>query len=130
MWSMFTVSKRYLRCDSKRVWNISFHTCCYVLAFIVEFITVYKTKLQFTSIIKKKDRHTKFWIKRFSAPSFFSYVQLMLKRKIMTWPYYDLKEKYHIRRKINCERTVCLWNQYYYFDLPKIRVCWACTTKY
>ena len=41
--------------------------------------------------------------------------------------YIILKEKYHIRRnKIVKKRKVCIWTQYYYFHLPKIRVGRAC----
>ena len=43
----------------------------------------------------------------------------------------NLKEEDHIKRNINSKkRNVCIGNQYYYyFDLPKIRVCRAGTTK-
>ena len=47
------------------------------------------------------------------------------------YPFYcNRKEKNHIRRKINSnKKNIYLWNQYYYFDLPKIRVRQACMTK-
>ena len=44
--------------------------------------------------------------------------------------YRNLKEEDHIKRNINSKkRNVCIGNQYYYFDLPKIRACRARTTK-
>ena len=40
------------------------------------------------------------------------------------------RKRYYIRRKINSkEKNVYIWNQYYYFDLPKIGVGRARTTK-
>ena len=40
------------------------------------------------------------------------------------------KEKDHIRRKINSKnKNIYLPNQYYYFNLPKIRVDWARITE-
>ena len=43
---------------------------------------------------------------------------------------YFQKEKYHIRRNINSKkRNVYMQNQYYYFDLPKVRFGRARTTK-
>ena len=44
---------------------------------------------------------------------------------------FELKEKDHIRRKIHSEKSVYMRNKcyYYYFDLAKIRVGWARTTK-
>ena len=44
--------------------------------------------------------------------------------------YCNSKEKDHIRRKLNSEKkNIYMWNQYCYFDLPKIRVGWTLTTK-
>ena len=45
--------------------------------------------------------------------------------------YWNLKEKHHVSRNINGKkRKVYIWSQcYYYFDLPKIRVGQARTTK-
>ena len=44
--------------------------------------------------------------------------------------YCNLKEKAHIRRSINSKKkNVCMRNHSYYFDLPKIRVDRARTTK-
>ena len=41
-----------------------------------------------------------------------------------------LKEKYCIKRNINCKKEKSLYvKPYYYFDLPKIRVVRACTIK-
>ena len=54
-----------------------------------------------------------------NAPNFCFYV------------FFNLKEKDYIRRNINSKkRNIYVWNQYYYyFDLPKIRVSQAHTTK-
>ena len=57
------------------------------------------------------------------------------KFKIRTLPFlfnfFELKERAHIRRKINSQRSVYMRNQYYYcFDLAKIRVVQARTTKH
>ena len=44
--------------------------------------------------------------------------------------YCNLKEKYHIKRNVDSKkRNVYTENQYYYFDLPKIRVGQARATK-
>ena len=43
--------------------------------------------------------------------------------------YFDLKGKGHIRRKHISEKDNCTWNQYDYFDLPKIRLSRTNTTK-
>ena len=40
------------------------------------------------------------------------------------------KKKNHIRRIINTKkRNIYMRNQYYYFDLMKIQVGWACITE-
>ena len=44
--------------------------------------------------------------------------------------YCNIKEKYHIRKIINSKKiNIYTWNQYYYFDLPKMRVSRARATK-
>ena len=45
--------------------------------------------------------------------------------------HYFLKGKYHIRRKIDSWKSICMRHQYYFIisTLPKFRVDWACTTK-
>ena len=43
--------------------------------------------------------------------------------------YFDLKEKDYIRRIINSKENKYMWNQYYHFDLPKIRIGRVRTTK-
>ena len=47
-----------------------------------------------------------------------------------SFPFFKLKEKDYIKRKIHSEKIVYMKNQcYYYFDLPKIRVGQVRTTK-
>ena len=55
-----------------------------------------------------------------SAPNFYFFFYVF---------YCNLKEKYIKRNVDSKKRNICTGNQYYYFDLPKIRVGQACTTK-